>query len=379
MSAWNDSDRPLNRWEVELYTKPVLQDTLAWLGASKTGNKGTLIDRIMNLVDRSQYYTNEAREALDRFEVQRRDVKLARRHAQMSSPVRPESRPAALTEQEQTAESRRFALTEPFLEVMQVLTHPTMVGGSDRTSGETRLSFELGGYEMKYVRHHEWEVQVACLLRDDAVKYRLRWPRGCTLKVNGLMYPLRCQSTATGASGRDDAQCISPACFPGKNMCVVYAADSRAFVAMVVLTREKDFESVCKQVSLPGERDFTAAVQKLVKHLNPGAPKHEGEAQSWDAEDDVLMEGKVVVSLRCALGGGRVKVPARMATCGHLSFFDRDTFLTVCRKTRKWQCPICMSHQSFDSIRVDPYFLCIVNHLRSVRKACVCSGEVLIR
>eukprot|EP00958_Prasinococcus_capsulatus_P014448 scaffold1518_cov417-Prasinococcus_capsulatus_cf.AAC.41 len=48
-----------------------------------------------------------------------------------------ETGPAALTEQEQTAESRRFALTEPFLEVMQVLTHPTMVGGSDRTSGET--------------------------------------------------------------------------------------------------------------------------------------------------------------------------------------------------------------------------------------------------
>ena len=60
------------------------------------------------------------------------------------------------------------------------------------------------------------------------------------------------------------------------------------------------------------------------------------------------------------LGAKRMKVPVRAETCDHLSCFDGPTFFeqfATCLKTPKPLCPVCREKISFDSIRIDDYFV----------------------
>lgn len=56
-------------------------------------------------------------------------------------------------------------------------------------------------------------------------------------------------------------------------------------------------------------------------------------------------------SLCCPLTLSRMRVAARGLKCRHQSCFDLETFLTSCRITGVWNCPVCNHRLSFNELR----------------------------
>jgi hypothetical protein len=75
-------------------------------------------------------------------------------------------------------------------------------------------------------------------------------------------------------------------------------------------------------------------------------------AQVRGDDDDELQTGATVLSLRCPLLGGRVRTPARFVEVPGLAVFDLAAFLASAARTRKWQCPISMTHSTVQQLQV---------------------------
>ena len=75
-------------------------------------------------------------------------------------------------------------------------------------------------------------------------------------------------------------------------------------------------------------------------------------AQVRGDDDEDLETGATVLSLRCPLLGGRVRTPARFAQVPGIAVFDLGAFLASVARTRKWQCPISMTHSTVQQLQV---------------------------
>jgi len=83
-------------------------------------------------------------------------------------------------------------------------------------------------------------------------------------------------------------------------------------------------------------------------------------------EDGIQMES-IVISLKCPLSFGRMKIPCRTSACKHVQCFDFKSFISYLRQKRifedqtKWQCPICKVAAPLAKIYVDEYLREIVD------------------
>ncbi|CBH09505.1 hypothetical protein, conserved [Trypanosoma brucei gambiense DAL972] len=59
------------------------------------------------------------------------------------------------------------------------------------------------------------------------------------------------------------------------------------------------------------------------------------------AGDNGVQDGEAVVTLRCPLSYGRMKIAGRGNHCSHLTCFDLLTYLSACLQSNSWNCPIC--------------------------------------
>eukprot|EP01119_Soliformovum_irregulare_P005502 TRINITY_DN17259_c0_g1_i1.p1 TRINITY_DN17259_c0_g1~~TRINITY_DN17259_c0_g1_i1.p1 ORF type:complete len:362 (+),score=52.03 TRINITY_DN17259_c0_g1_i1:2-1087(+) len=63
------------------------------------------------------------------------------------------------------------------------------------------------------------------------------------------------------------------------------------------------------------------------------------------------------ISLKCPLTLGRIGTPVRGDQCRHIQCFDLESYLSINRKSPKFQCPVCSQDAQFDQLRIDSYFL----------------------
>ena len=83
-----------------------------------------------------------------------------------------------------------------------------------------------------------------------------------------------------------------------------------------------------------------------------------------DDDDDDLMVLSSKLPLKCPLTGKYAGVPARTVKCRHLAVFDRDTFLLMERRARKWKCPICTNAVKLCEVFVDGYASHVLEELK---------------
>jgi len=71
-----------------------------------------------------------------------------------------------------------------------------------------------------------------------------------------------------------------------------------------------------------------------------------------------------VLSLVCPVGKVRMKTPIRPYTCSHLQCFEASTFLMMNEQRPSWVCPVCNKPSEFEYLRVDKYFLEILQQCK---------------
>ncbi|KAG2484222.1 hypothetical protein HYH03_016957 [Edaphochlamys debaryana] len=191
-------------------------------------------------------------------------------------------------------------------------------------------------------RSSEYQLQLVCLQLNDPVAFRLHWPLGAALEVNGVQYRVysRNSTQKLGANGRDEPANIGLLCNTGRSRLTMTCTDNQPYVLLALLMRRRSAEEVRALMKPPLSR--ADAVERVKQQLR-------GD------DDDEVQTGTTVLSLRCPLTGSRVRTPGRFAEVAGLACFDLDAFLDSAARTRKWQCPHSMAHTSVQSLMVDTY------------------------
>ena len=160
-----------------------------------------------------------------------------------------------------------------------------------------------------------------------------------------------------GKAGRDPSVCVDPGCLiEGTNTLIVQGQDRRFFYVIMRLVKLRSLEEVRNMV--PAPVPFSLARFLLEQKLR-------GSDHQNDHDDDIVIQGNSVLSLRCPISGQMCKTPARTRNCESLAIFDLDTFLELNAKVRKWICPHCGSTGQPHDIVIDGYLSRVIGVLRA--------------
>jgi len=185
-----------------------------------------------------------------------------------------------------------------------------------------------------------------------------RWPPGCILKLNNFMF-----MTQKGAIPGEESDSNEPtemignvtvACRLGLNTLTVYfmERDDTSYYFVIQVMKK---QSVQKVMSL------LPPIQTSGSHL---LSKTQGEAQvkSYFKEQNIEF---YKFSLLDPSSHQRIKLPARGVGCRHLACFDLETWVTNTSRTFNFSCPNCLCPLPFDQLRVDNFFLGILEKIPS--------------
>ncbi|CDK24945.1 unnamed protein product [Kuraishia capsulata CBS 1993] len=73
-------------------------------------------------------------------------------------------------------------------------------------------------------------------------------------------------------------------------------------------------------------------------------------------DDDLIIEGAEIVTLKCPITMAKMKVPAKSIKCNHLACFDLTSFLQLQFQSPRWNCTVCGSPITFNDLAVDDFF-----------------------
>ncbi|CAG8742322.1 23941_t:CDS:10, partial [Gigaspora rosea] len=82
-------------------------------------------------------------------------------------------------------------------------------------------------------------------------------------------------------------------------------------------------------------------------------------------DDDDVTAYKMTVSLKCPLSMVRIKEPAKGLYCVHIGCFDLETYVQVNMVHTKWTCPMCNGIVTSETLRVDDYFIKLLEQFSS--------------
>ncbi|CAG8542468.1 10115_t:CDS:10, partial [Cetraspora pellucida] len=82
-------------------------------------------------------------------------------------------------------------------------------------------------------------------------------------------------------------------------------------------------------------------------------------------DDDEVTAYKMTVSLKCPLSMVRIKEPAKGLYCVHIGCFDLETYVQVNMVHTKWTCPVCNGIVTSETLRVDDYFIKLLEQFSS--------------
>ncbi|KAI4385501.1 hypothetical protein MLD38_003520 [Melastoma candidum] len=225
-------------------------------------------------------------------------------------------------------------------------------------------NFQLTRADKDLLSKQEYDIQAWCMLLNDKVPFRIQWPQYADLQINGLAVRAinRPGSQLLGANGRDDGPIITPCTKDGINKISVTGCDARVFCVGVRIVKRRTLQQILNLIpkETEGER-FEDALARVCRCVGGGGTT---EADS-DSDIEVVAES-FGVNLRCPMSGSRMKVAGRFRSCVHMGCFDLEVFVEMNRRSRKWQCPICLKNYSLESIIIDPYF----NRITSLMRHC---------
>ncbi|KAI5413158.1 E3 SUMO-protein ligase SIZ1 [Lathyrus oleraceus] len=211
----------------------------------------------------------------------------------------------------------------------------------------------------------DFDIQAWCMLLNDKVPFRMQWPQHTNLLVNGcdVRAISRPGSQLLGANGRDDGAIITSKIKEGINKISLTSCDARIFCFGVRIIKKRSVQQILNMIpkEFNGER-FEDALARVCCRVGGG--NSAGEADS-DSDLEVVSD-TISINLRCPMSGSRMKIAGRFKPCVHIGCFDLEIFVEMNRRSRKWQCPICLKNYALENIIIDPYF----NRITSMMKNC---------
>lgn len=117
-----------------------------------------------------------------------------------------------------------------------------------------------------------------------------------------------------------------------------------------------------------------AAKLRFVKKLSPDVlVKRLYDMDMFEPEKTKMMIIKMItaarsdsatityhISLNCPISKKRFETPVKSINCDHLSCFDAKAFLIMNETNAKWICPICSKSCLYEELKIDEYFLDII-------------------
>ncbi|KAF8648923.1 hypothetical protein HU200_064455 [Digitaria exilis] len=265
----------------------------------------------------------------------------------------------------------RISRADPFLVTINNLLLPVLIGPStiaadgSYTVQYTTKSFQLSRANREMLQKSEYDIQVWCILLNDKVPFRMHWPLHSDMQVNGIHVRVvsRQPSQKLGANGRDDGPLLTDYMREGPNKIALSRNDSRTFCLGIRIAKKRSLDQVLNLV--PKEQDgekFDDALARVRRCVGGGT-----EANNADSDSDIeVVADSVSVNLRCPMTASRIQIAGRFKPCAHMGCFDLEAFIEINKRSRKWQCPICLKNYSLDNIIIDPYF----NRITSLIKHC---------
>ncbi|PIN16421.1 hypothetical protein CDL12_10931 [Handroanthus impetiginosus] len=227
-------------------------------------------------------------------------------------------------------------------------------------------TFQLTRADKDLLSKQEYDVQAWCMLLNDKVTFRMQWPQYADLQVNGV--PVRTinrpGSQLLGANGRDDGPTITSCTRDGINKIYLSGCDARIFCVGVRIVKRRTLQQILNMIpkEAEGER-FEDALARVRRCVGGGAA-----TENADSDSDIeVVADFIPVNLRCPMSGLRMKVAGRFKPCAHMGCFDLEVFVEMNQRSRKWQCPICLTNYSWEKIIIDPYF----NRITTMMRNCV--------
>ncbi|CAL9058481.1 E3 SUMO-protein ligase SIZ1-like [Musa acuminata AAA Group] len=264
----------------------------------------------------------------------------------------------------------RINRADPFWVTTGHLLHPVKFMYSGIADGTITVqnverTFQLSRSDKELLQRPEYDLQVWCLLLNDKVPFRMQWPQQAELQVNGdsVRVVTRPGSQLLGINGRDDGPVITTFSKEGINKIVLSRCDARIFCFGIRLAKRRTVPQVLSLVPKEAEGEtFQDALARVCRCIGGGAATENADS---DSDIEVVAES-VAVNLRCPMSGSRIRIAGRFKPCVHMGCFDLGTFVELNRRSRKWQCPICLKNYSLENIIIDPYF----NRISSMLQSC---------
>ncbi|KAF8050736.1 hypothetical protein N665_1893s0003 [Sinapis alba] len=257
-----------------------------------------------------------------------------------------------------------ITVAHPLYSVRLASTNIIPTDGTN-TMQTVERTFQITRADKDLLDKQEYDVQAWCMLLNDKVLFRMQWPQHVELQINGMAVRAinRPGAQLLGANGRDDGPIITPFIRDGINRISLTGGDNRSFCFGVRLVKRRTLQQVLNLIpeETKGET-FEDALTRVRRCIGGGGG---GGDDNTDSDSDIEVVADFFgVNLRCPMSGSRIKVAGRFLPCVHMGVFDLEVFVELNQRSRKWQCPICLTNYSVEHLIVDPYFNRITSKLK---------------
>ncbi|KAK7203723.1 PINIT domain-containing protein [Myxozyma melibiosi] len=74
-----------------------------------------------------------------------------------------------------------------------------------------------------------------------------------------------------------------------------------------------------------------------------------------NSDDDDIIVGPTILSLKCPISYSRIRVPIRSTRCNHIQCYDATSYIQLQEQAPTWTCPVCNIAAPLSNIAVDSY------------------------
>ncbi|XP_022162931.1 E3 SUMO-protein ligase PIAS1-like [Myzus persicae] len=262
----------------------------------------------------------------------------------------------------------------PFYDVIKDTIKPTSLNGSNTV---TKYAKGMIKCEFKYTMSNE-EIELIAMNRDTSngkcdypINCQIRicqleqivntevtdeLPKQLFIQINGTTCPL--PSFLPAQPGKESRLTSGPIncaqilklnpIFPNL-ITINWIPDGKEYALAMFIVKQVSADTLIKKLYVDKVRSLEETKHDIIKKLT--------------VVDPDLASTSITVSLVCPLSTVRMKIPAKSIHCNHLQCFDAGTFILMNEKKPKWMCPTCYTSCLYDEIRIDGYFLEIVENL----------------
>ncbi|XP_022173661.1 E3 SUMO-protein ligase PIAS2-like [Myzus persicae] len=264
----------------------------------------------------------------------------------------------------------------PFYEVIKDIIKPTLLDDTSRCilskcpegTREHEFKYTMSIEDLNYIAlnrdisygksNYLFNCQIRICQLDQIVSTEVtdELPKGLIIKINGTACPLppflpaRPGKESRLTSGPINcAQILQLNPISPNRITIYWIPDGKKYALAMYIVKQISADTLIKELRVNKVRSSDETKNYIIKKLT--------------FVDPDLASTSFGFSLVCQLSTVKMKLPAKSIHCNHLQCFDAATFILMNEKNPKWICPTCHESCLYDEIRIDGYFLEIVEEL----------------